>query len=342
MKAVQGMTTTRPLLSPEEIAVRAGGDVPFLRLPERANVFADRELRLRQLAAAHPMGDYLRFIAEIARAQHALLQDYPQVPLPTWQQIEAAARAAEPPLPAASWIRNLGWRAGLAQLLDQLLMRVHDAPAIDTICTLRDAPAEAIEIQADRLLNGVMLGLDLGTAPLIAAALQTYWTHLVIATAAEPVSAAAAPFGRTTDATLCPCCGSRPTASITRIGGNESGYRYLHCSLCSAQWHMVRIKCAVCETTKGIAYQSLEPLAGHARPATGAAKDAVQAETCDECRHYLKIVHMERDNQVEPVADDLASVTLDLLVSESGRQRRGVNLMLLFGDPDPPPEPGAP
>jgi FdhE protein len=35
----------------------------------------------------------------------------------------------------------------------------------------------------------------------------------------------------------------------------------------------------------------------------------------------------------DAVADDLASITLDLLVSESGRQRHGVNLMLLFGDP---------
>jgi FdhE protein len=41
---------------------------------------------------------------------------------------------------------------------------------------------------------------------------------------------------------------------------------------------------------------------------------------------------MERDYEVEPVADDLASVTLDLLVSEAGFERHGVNLMLLFGD----------
>ncbi|HUL67426.1 MAG TPA: formate dehydrogenase accessory protein FdhE [Burkholderiaceae bacterium] len=335
------VTQTARLLTPEEIAVQAGQQIAFLRVPERTAVFADRELRLRQLAAGHPMGDYLRFIAEVTRAQHALLQEYPHVFLPTPQQLEAAARTAEPPLPAGSWSRDSAWRAGLARMLDQLLVRVQDTPARETIQALRGTPAEAIEIQADRLLNGVMLGLDLGTAPLIAAALQTYWTHLVIATAAERNRLAAEPFGRTTDATLCPCCGSRPTASITRIGGNESGYRYLHCSLCSSQWHMVRIKCAVCETTKGIAYQSLEPRAGHTQSATGAAKDAVQAETCEECRHYLKIVHMEKDNQVEPVADDLASVTLDLLVSESGHQRRGVNLMLLFGDPDPPPIPGA-
>ena len=146
---------------------------------------------------------------------------------------------------------------------------------------------------------------------------------------------------RTDDPTLCPCCGSRPTASIARIGADASGFRYLHCSLCSAQWHMVRIKCTYCQSTKGIAFQSLQALPGHALPASGAAKDAVQAESCDECGHYLKFVNMAKDPHVDPAADDLASVTLDLLVSDAGGQRHGVNLLLLLGDPDDPPAGGA-
>jgi FdhE protein len=48
---------------------------------------------------------------------------------------------------------------------------------------------------------------------------------------------------------------------------------------------------------------------------------------------------MDRDMYVDPAADDLATVTLDLLVSEAGFQRHGVNLMLLFGDPDGPDGP---
>jgi FdhE protein len=179
-----------------------------------------------------------------------------------------------------------------------------------------------------------MLGLDIAAAPLVAAALQTYWTHLVLATQAAGTQRLA-PFGRTDDPTRCPCCGSLPTASISRIGADDSGYRYLHCSLCSSQWHMVRIKCSHCQGTKGIHYQSLQPLADDAA-APGVERSAVQAETCDECRYYLKIVHMERDAHVDPAADDLASVTLDLLVSDAGFQRHGVNLMLLFGDPGGP------
>ena len=65
-----------------------------------------------------------------------------------------------------------------------------------------------------------------------------------------------------------------------------------------------------------------------------AQRAAVEAETCDGCHHYLKTLHVARDLHVEPLADDLATLTLDLLVSEAGFERHGVNLLLLFGDGD--------
>ena len=324
------LTSPSRLLSPEEIAVQAGQLVPYLRLPERATLFGEREMRLRQRAAGHSMRDFLMFMAELARAQHEVLQAYPPVALPDAADLNAASHAGLPPLPAGTWPRDAGWRDGLRSLIDGLLPRLIDSPAQASVRRLRDADDAWLEQQADRLLNGVMLGLDLAAAPLIAAGLQVYWTQLVLATQDARGADRLAPFGRTDDATLCPCCGSRPTASVSRIGGSDAGFRYLHCALCSAQWHMVRIKCTHCQSTKGIHYQSPQPLGATSTD----AKQSVEAETCDECGHYLKIVHMERDAHVEPVADDLASVTLDLLVSEAGFQRHGVNLMLLFGDPD--------
>jgi len=326
------LTSTSRLLSPEEIAVQAGQLVTYLHLPERSTLFGEREMRLRQRADGHSMRDFLLFMAELTHVQHELLQAYPTSALPDRSALDAASRAGLPPLPSALWTRDPVWRDGLRQLIGKLLPRLDGSPAQAPVLAFQ-ATAQVdddwIEQQADRLLNGVMLGLDLAAAPLIAAALQAYWTHLVLATEAARTADQPAPFGRTDDMTLCPCCGSRPTASVSRIGG-DAGHRYLHCSLCSAQWHMVRIKCSHCLSTKGIHYQSLQLAEG----ASSHAKQPVEAETCDECGHYLKIVHMERDAHVEPVADDLASVTLDLLVSEAGFQRHGVNLMLLFGDPD--------
>jgi FdhE protein len=338
--------SSRRLLSAEEIALRAGQPVPFVRLLERGSVFAEREMRLRQLAASHPMRDFLLFMAEVAKAQQRSLDNHPALQLPDGQAIERAARLGAPPLPATEWPRDPAWRAGFRQLRERLLP--HLPTAAQARLQTPWADDDWLEQQADRLLGGIMLGLDLATAPLIAAALQVQWTHLALATQAAHGAGQAAVFGRTDAATLCPCCASRPTASVSRIGADAAGYRYLHCSLCSLQWHMVRIKCSHCESSQGIHYQSLQAAdAPPASPPAGRSPSAhatVQAETCDACGHYLKIVHMGRDPHAEPVADDLASVTLDLLVTEAGFQRHGLNLMLLYGEGvvDSDPEPGGP
>ncbi len=313
--------------------MQAGRQMPFVRLPARAAVFSDRQLRLRQLAASHPMGDYLLFVADLASAQHRVLKDYPEITIPDSAACTAAAKALKPPTPAFGWPRDPVWRAELRRLLDTFGATLVAGPVKDTVDRLRAAPEDWIDSQADRLSRRITLGLDLATAPLIAAGLQVYWTHLAIHTAdahGERV------FGHTDPGTLCPCCGSVPTASITRIGAEDAGFRYLHCSLCSTQWHYVRIKCTYCESTKGIHFEELAPVdAGAEARATGARPGAVKAECCDVCSHYLKQVSMEKDSEVEPVADDLASVALDLLVSDAGMDRSGHNLMLLFGDPEP-------
>jgi FdhE protein len=319
------------LRTPEEIAINAGGGVPRLELPD-ADVFAQRALRLRQLAAGHAMRDYLMLMALVCEAQAARLPGYPGVPLPSAAQADAASQAGQPLLDTAQWPRDAAWRGELRALLAQVLDKLPpDSPAragVQAAARLDDA---MLEQQADRLLAGITLGLDMAAAPLIAAGLQLHWTHLVRASAAALPN----PFGYTQDTSRCSCCGSLPTASVTRVGGEREGYRYLHCALCNAEWHMVRVKCTHCLGTGGIRFRALQALSDAKQ---SERRESVQAETCDSCQHYLKIVHMDKDLQVEPVADDLASLTLDLLVAEEGYQRHGVNFMLLFGDPegDPP------
>ncbi|MCE4535705.1 formate dehydrogenase accessory protein FdhE [Pelomonas sp. P7] len=327
---------SQKLLSPEEIAVRAGEQLSFLHLPE-PGVFAERALRLRALAEGHAMRDFLLFVAELADAQHRALSAGVNLPLPTPDDVEAAARAGLPLLPAdgpAPWPRAAVWRDALRGLLADLARHVAPGPAQETARQLAAASDEHLETQAGRLLSGVMLGLDLAAAPLIAAGLQLHWVRLVQQAAKAHAQGPIAPFGRTDDPTLCPCCGSRPVASVERLGGE--GARYLACGLCAAQWHYVRVKCTHCQGTKGISLQSLVAQ----DEAVANTQPAVQAECCGECGHYLKLMHPARDNGLEPVADDLATVTLDLLVSESGLQRHGVNLLLLFGEPDEAPPPG--
>lgn len=316
------------ILSPEEIATREAGATPFIRFPDPGSLFRERALRLRQLAAGHPMRDYLIFVADLADAQqHALARDV-ALTLPSREALADAARAGVAPLSTGRWPLGEAWRDDLSTILADLMARTPSGQARDVMGVLAAADAAHLDQQAERLLGGVMLGLDLAGAPLIGAALQVHWSRLVSQTQkAYPELA----FDRVDDDTLCPCCAGRPTASVVRMGG-DAPTRYLHCGLCAAEWHRVRIQCSHCGLTTGIHYQELDPQAGAAEPAVATPRGAVRAECCDECRHYLKIVSQDRDALVDPVADDLASITLDLLVSESGLERHGVNLMLLFGD----------
>ncbi|MBS0467843.1 MAG: formate dehydrogenase accessory protein FdhE [Proteobacteria bacterium] len=334
------MSVTSRLRTPEEIALNAGAELPRLLLPQPA-MFAERALRLRELAAGHPMRDYLLLMAVLAEAQHARLAHYPDIALPTAAQADAAAQQGQALLDVARWPRDPVWRGEWRALLRHALDRLPaDSPARPGVTAALALDDAALEQQAERLLTGVSLGLDMALAPLVAAGLQLYFTRLVMATqAAQPGS-----FGYTEDQGRCPCCASLPVASITRVGGGAEGYRYLHCTLCNAEWHMVRVKCTHCRSTGGVRFRALESVAANDAAPAG-KRPSVQAETCDSCGHYLKIVHMTQDVQVDPVADDLATLTLDLLVSDAGYARHGANLLLLFGEAEeddgtPPPERG--
>lgn len=335
------------VLSPEEIVARGAGEQQPFHWPERGTVFASRAMRLRQLAGnGHPMADFLRFMADVALAQQARLKDFPSVPVPDAAALDAASRRGLPPIAATDWPRDPAWHGVLRALVAELQAKAPPG-AQPVLARLAAADAVFLERQADALLHGLNTGLDMACAPLVAAALQVMWTHLLLDLKAHhrggPLTQV---LGRLDDESACPACGSPPVASITRGSADSPGQRLLHCSLCSLQWHLVRIKCAHCGSDKSLAYQSLDALDSDDDGARRAAQAAVQAETCDDCGHYLKIVHTDRDPFVDPVADDLASLTLDLLVSETGKQRHGVNLMLLFGDApeqeQPPPDPGPP
>jgi len=329
-------------LSPEEIATRELEEVSKTKLPNLSDIFKDRELRLRQLAAGHAMRDFLIFTADLSSAQHKALNDEGfnkkqsvATRCPSVEQLQASAQKGLPPLELQNVVLDSVWIDDLNFILDDVLKHLaSEAATRRVIQELKGFTPEVLNQQAQRLLSGVMLGLNLGTAPLIASALQVYWARVASATAQLYPNKI---FPQIADATVCPCCGSKPVASINTVGADVGTSRYLHCSLCQTKWHMTRIKCTHCESTKGVAYQSLvESSAQAARnvePATTANEAAVSVETCDECHHYLKIVNMAKDYQVEPVADDLATVTLDLLISDAGYTRSGINLMLLFGPP---------
>ncbi|MPM76655.1 Protein FdhE [bioreactor metagenome] len=147
--------------------------------------------------------------------------------------------------------------------------------------------------------------------PFVAAALQVVFTQMASQLDARHLQKLDA-HG------VCPCCGSLPVASVVRLGATINNLRYLHCSLCNTEWNVPRATCTTCDTDKEVSLHEIE-----------GSKGAVRAETCDACKSYLKIVYQEKDPKVDPVADDLATLPLDMLVDEAGYERSGPNLLLI-------------
>ena len=81
------------------------------------------------------------------------------------------------------------------------------------------------------------------------------------------------------------------------------------------RWNHVRTKCTVCGSTKHL----LDP----GGPRT------VNAECCDKCRSYVKILEQRNDPALNLVADDVGSLGLDVLMRETGLRRSGVDHFLL-------------
>jgi FdhE protein len=302
------VTGTATILQPGQLEAPAG-DIPFLRLPARDSFFKDRAARFRRLAPDHKLGEFLAFMAQLADAQQAALADFPPVPLPGAAQLALCKQHAMPPLAARSWKRDPAWRAALLEISGAVFADAREATQ-DAITRLHGLDEGRLEQLADAMLDGRFHDVDPAAAPFVAATLQTYWMHMA-------TTLGSGAFSRTDMPNLCPVCASAPVASIVRIGA-EQGLRYLHCSLCATEWHMVRTKCSNCESTKGIAYYGIE-----------GDKGAVKAEACEECGSYLKILYLEKDPHLDPTADDLATLALDILMDEQGVQRSGPNLFLI-------------
>ena len=298
------------ILQPGQIEAFAQRAVPRIRLPERGTIFATRARRLRELSERHTIGDYLRLMAVVADAQQEALVTCTAA-RPSSEQLVQARMNRMPLLPAGSWPREARWRAVLEQLCRSVAVLQEFPESVRQVCErLRRSRAESLEAQADALLAARTTGIDLAAAPFVMSALQVHWVDLVTRLAVEDVA-------ELDVRGVCPVCGTLPVASLVRTDNRSQGYRYLHCALCATEWHMVRITCSQCQSTQGVTYQSIE----------GGA-EAIRAETCDACRTYRKIFYQEKDPGVEPVADDIASLALDLLLSEAGYHRGSGNPLL--------------
>lgn len=279
-------------------------------LPVKASILADRAKRFATLAKGHSLADWLNFLGALSHAQHEALKGLPELALPSAEVLEQSFTHGMPPLNAASLARPAAWRDVLRGFAKHL---ADDAPqaGLAALQKLAASDDSRLEKLADALLSGEPDAADAAELPFVAAALQVAFTALASQLDTKQLQSLDV-HG------VCPCCGSLPVASIVRLGAAINNLRYLHCSLCNTEWNVPRATCTACDSDKEVALHEVE-----------GSKGAVRAETCDSCKSYLKIVYQEKDPQVDPVADDLATLALDMLVDEAGYLRSGPNLLLI-------------
>jgi FdhE protein len=307
------------ILEPGEIEALAQRSIPQFRLPDPQVLFARRAARFRQLAVDSEIGDYLQFLAAVAGTQHAAAQHL-NFNGPPQDHLDRCAEHGMPPIGPSVWPPRAGWRETLHMMGERLFAQANCPVAVaDLITKLGGASPQWLNSQAHALLHGTDEAIDVVAAPFIMAALQVEWSALAAAFANGRVAPLDVPG-------LCPLCGTQPVAGVVRANSPYQGYRYLSCALCATEWHMVRVQCSGCGASgKSIAYQT----ASHVSDETNAgAQEAIRAETCEVCRGYRKMLYEEKDIDVDPIADDLATLHLDLLLGESGYHRLSGNPLL--------------
>jgi len=283
--------------------------IAAILLPVTASVFGERAARFDTLAEGHKLADWLHFLGRLTRAQHDALQSLPPLPPESPAALALAQQHHMPPLNATAAERPAVWRDVLRTLVAAVLPQAPVASR-ERLADLAAADDVRLEALADGLLHGAPDPAAAGELPLVAAALQVIWTARAAALDAAHLHKLDAPG-------VCPCCGSLPVASIVRLSPGINNLRYLHCSLCNSEWHVPRATCTACAGDKEMSLHQIE--------GSGAG---IQAESCDACKSYLKIAYQEKDPRIDPVADDLATLALDLLVDEAGYGRSGPNLLL--------------
>ena len=279
-------------------------------LPNASARFAATAVRLDALADGNPMEQWLRFMAQLARAQHEAAVMLTGIPPLSESAVQRSVEQRLPPLAAHG--RHPAWREGMRIILTTLEKNQPPKQIAGDLEYLRHCAEEAIDRLADSFLHGDVATGDVSKILYIAAALQVYFASLASTLSAEQVRLLP-------ERGLCPSCGSTPVAGIITARGDTPGTRYLYCSLCSAAWNHVRAICITCGGSRKLELRTID-----------GGSDVVRAESCGDCQTYAKMFYQAKDMQVDAFADDLATLGLDVLVSEAGWARHAPNPLLLI------------
>ena len=294
---------------PAPMSIGEVADPPFAVLPDPLTVFERRSKRFEHVAAGHQIEPYLRFLSQLCAAQHRTQEGAATPPLPSQDRLATALDNTMPPISLGNveiggafdeiFISLLG-ELGSAQLTPEAHAALESAKALD-------APGRRSLVEAV-LLDEIPRD-EVAVHVLAAAAAQVYFAKLAAQLDVSKLK-------RVADG-ACPACGGAPLSSMIVGWDGSHGTRFCTCSICATHWNVVRIKCLVCSSDKGIAYHSLAGGAG-----------TIMGETCESCSCYVKMLHNHKDGALDPLVDDVASLALDLTLQREGWKRASVNPFL--------------
>lgn len=297
--------------------IESSANIPPFLNPPTQSLFKRRAERLKSLAQGHPLSGYLLLMAQLCEAQDRALAEMPALPGPDQRALDLSLEHRMPPLAFEALVRGNDWLPALDLLLKQFQPQGNAAVSA-ALQQLSQADSGQRKAWAVNLLSGQFDLLPAALVPFLGAGLQVAFSHWLLALPVGTLS-------ERESCTQCPACGSPPVAGMIRHRGKQIGLRYLTCSLCSCEWHFVRVKCSHCEESKQLGYLSRQH--DDKKPETA----PIRAEVCPNCQGYLKHFYLEYDSEAEAIADDLASLDLDMSVSDEGYMRRAPNLLLAPG-----------
>lgn len=283
---------------------------PFVRLPDLLAMFAGRSRRLKALADGHTLRSYLLFLSELSDVQHRLQAGLPAPDLPSSDALARSRQHRMPPLDRARFTADAAidavWHR-LIEMADGIAMPDAARVALARVKSATEAERTAM---ISAVLSNAIPVETLAEHVFVAAALQVHFARL----AARLDAGALVAVGDG----VCPACGGPPVTSMIVGWSGAQTARFCACALCGTLWNYPRVRCTLCGSTKGIAYQEI---AGG--PAT------IKAETCESCRGYVKILHQHKEPMLDPIADDVATLGLDLLLRDLGYRRGAIDPFLL-------------
>jgi FdhE protein len=274
----------------------------------------DRIARARRLATEHAdAADLLTFYASLAEYQKRMGSD------PIFTKIVSSA-------PGQPQTYDLGKNGVRPRLRDRLDPNSILSAIPELLAWLRqNAPTTLamaigqLQVAHDRLrwkevLDTVLEGNENETV----AGLEAFVVEVVVQPFAEQLAMCeplqGKRFGRAES--RCLRCGGAPVLGVLREEGHGAK-RTLLCGLCLTEQDFLRVVCPACDE------QRFDALPIYTADRFG----YVRLDACDSCWTYLKTIDLTKDATAVPVADDLASVCLDLWARDRGYRRLRPNLL---------------